>query len=70
MFIEQPAGVGFSYTTSMSEKESFNDFRAANDNLMIIKEFLKRFPERSKNHFYISSEVIVSLHYTSNILLY
>lgn len=55
VFLEQPVGVGFSKTSDKSELE-LNDYMAARDNLLTIKEFLKRFPERINNTMYIASE--------------
>lgn len=55
LYVEQPAGVGFSYSDT---KEDYNtgDEKTAIDNYALIREFLKRFPERQPNDFYISSE--------------
>lgn len=55
LYVEQPAGVGFS--TYDSEDDKFvDDDRAAVDNYALIVEFFKRFPERLSNEFYIASE--------------
>jgi carboxypeptidase C (cathepsin A) len=56
VFLEQPAGVGFSYSTDPSLYSSFNDYRASKDNLLIIKKFFELFPERKDQDFYIASE--------------
>ncbi len=56
VFLEQPVGVGFSYGTDADELDSFNDFRAAQDNLLAIRAFFKRFPERASSPFYLASE--------------
>ncbi len=58
VFLEQPAGVGFSIQNITAGEKPFiwNDFRASRDNLAIIKTFFKRFPERAGNPFYIASE--------------
>lgn len=55
VFLEQPAGVGYSTTTDPNELAS-NDFKAARDNVLVIKEFFKRFPERVGNTMYLASE--------------
>ena len=55
LFVEQPAGVGFSYSGDKSDYKTGDD-QAAVDNYELIKSFLERFPERKKNDFYISSE--------------
>jgi hypothetical protein len=55
LYVEQPAGVGFSYYTDESD-QYVGDDRAAVDNYQLIKEFFQRFPERASNPFYIASE--------------
>ena len=55
LYIEQPAGVGFSYSDTKSDYKT-GDARAAKDNYEVIRQFLKRYPERQPNEFYISSE--------------
>jgi carboxypeptidase C (cathepsin A) len=55
VFIEQPVGVGFSY--SLDKKDyHINDREAAFDNLQTTLEFLKRFPNFSSSHIYLSGE--------------
>ncbi len=56
VFLEQPVGVGFSYTTNKAGIEDFNDYRASRDNLMIIKKFFETYPERKGQDFYLASE--------------
>jgi serine carboxypeptidase-like clade 2 len=56
VFLEQPAGVGFSYSTKKTDVFNCNDYQSAKDNLLIIKKFFERFPERKNNKFFISSE--------------
>ena len=34
----------------------YNDFEASKDNLLAIKAFFKKFPERAKNPFFLASE--------------
>lgn len=55
VFIESPAGVGFSYSDDESDYTT-GDAQTASDNYFLIQEFLKRFPEYSSNDLYISSE--------------
>lgn len=55
LYIEQPAGVGFSYADREVDLNT-GDAQAAVDNYFVILEFLKRFPERQSNDFIISSE--------------
>ncbi len=56
VFLEQPVGVGFSYGTDEEELLTFNDYRAAVDNILAIKAFFRKFPERANQPFYIASE--------------
>lgn len=55
LYVEQPAGVGFSYFTKDSDAYVGDD-RAAVDNYVLLVEFFQRFPERKSNEFYIASE--------------
>jgi carboxypeptidase C (cathepsin A) len=57
LFVEQPAGVGFSYSSEPKGGDyTTGDDQAAVDNRELILQFLKRFPEVQENEFYISSE--------------
>ena len=48
VFVEQPCGVGFSYSADDDDYKT-NDAQAATDNYFMIQEFMKRFPEYSSN---------------------
>jgi carboxypeptidase C (cathepsin A) len=54
VFIEQPVGVGFSYTGGDNIK--YGDQQAAYDNYQFILGFFKKFPNYASNDFYITSE--------------
>ncbi|EFJ35650.1 serine carboxypeptidase-like enzyme [Selaginella moellendorffii] len=54
IFLESPAGVGFSY--SNSSDDSYTDDNTADQNLQFLIEWLKIFPEYSKNDFYVTGE--------------
>lgn len=56
VFLEQPVGVGFSYTLEEDLIDNFNDYRAAHDNLQVVKKFFEKFPERAGQDFYLASE--------------
>jgi serine carboxypeptidase-like clade 2 len=56
VFIEQPAGVGFSFSTDRSILRDFNDHRAAEDNVKIIRAFYKKFPDALDLDLYLASE--------------
>ena len=53
LYVEQPAGVGFSYADHQVE---MGDAVAAKLNTEFILAFFKAFPERQNNDFYISGE--------------
>ena len=55
LYIEQPAGVGFSYSERVKDYTT-GDAEAASDMYLLIREFLTRYPERRSNEFYIASE--------------
>jgi carboxypeptidase C (cathepsin A) len=55
VFVEQPAGVGFSYADDTSEYKT-GDEQAALDNYATIQAFLERFPDYRANDLHISSE--------------
>jgi carboxypeptidase C (cathepsin A) len=56
VFIESPAGVGFSKSTNPTEDLVTGDQQTAEDNYNLIQAFMERFPEYSSNALYISSE--------------
>lgn len=58
VFIEQPCGVGFSYSTAKDTKGDYtaDDDSAANDNYNLIQAFFAKFPSLSKNKLYLTSE--------------
>lgn len=55
VYIESPAGVGFSYADDKADY-STGDEQTAIDNYNLIQAFLVRFPELADNDLYISSE--------------
>ncbi len=54
VFIEQPAGVGFSKNDD--PEFEFTDANAAADNLAFVKAFFERFSALKSNAFFIASE--------------
>jgi len=56
IFIEAPAGVGFSYSDNRQDYEQVGDARTAQDNYKAILQWLNRFPEYANNTFYLTSE--------------
>ncbi|KAI5342036.1 hypothetical protein L3X38_009911 [Prunus dulcis] len=56
LFLESPAGVGFSYSNKTSDYDANGDRRTAADNYMFLVNWLERFPEHKDREFYISGE--------------
>ncbi|PIN08227.1 Serine carboxypeptidases (lysosomal cathepsin A) [Handroanthus impetiginosus] len=56
LFLESPAGVGFSYTNTSSNLEDSGDGRTAQDSLIFLIQWMQRFPQYKYRDFYISGE--------------
>ncbi|CDP16351.1 unnamed protein product [Coffea canephora] len=56
LFLESPAGVGFSYSNTTSDFVSGGDRKTAADNYIFLLNWLERFPEYKNRDFYISGE--------------
>jgi len=56
VYIEQPCGVGFSYSDNPNYDYVTSDDQAAADNLQLILKFLERFPHLKKNKIYLGAE--------------
>ncbi|WVZ88789.1 hypothetical protein U9M48_035263 [Paspalum notatum var. saurae] len=56
IFLESPAGVGFSYSNTPSDYESYGDEKTADDAYLFLINWLERFPEYKGRPFYISGE--------------
>eukprot|EP00485_Elphidium_margaritaceum_P007165 CAMPEP_0202709196 /NCGR_PEP_ID=MMETSP1385-20130828/21322_1 /ASSEMBLY_ACC=CAM_ASM_000861 /TAXON_ID=933848 /ORGANISM="Elphidium margaritaceum" /LENGTH=455 /DNA_ID=CAMNT_0049368383 /DNA_START=169 /DNA_END=1536 /DNA_ORIENTATION=+ len=55
LFIEAPAGVGFSFSDNESDYKT-DDNKTAIDNYHLIQGWLEQFPNYESNEFYITSE--------------
>ena len=55
VFIEQPIGVGFSWSTDKTDYIS-NDDKSAKDNLAFLLQFFHKYPEFKSNNLYLTSE--------------
>jgi serine carboxypeptidase-like clade 2 len=57
LFIESPAGVGFSYSNTSSDfDDEMGDIATTTDNYRFLVNWLERFPEYKNRAFYISGE--------------
>lgn len=56
VYIESPAGVGFSFCDDMRMCQDFNDENSSWDHLDALFSFFEKFPEYRKNDLYITGE--------------
>ncbi|RZB81148.1 Serine carboxypeptidase-like 46 [Glycine soja] len=56
LYLESPAGVGFSYSSNTSFYTLVTDEITAGDNLIFLPRWFTEFPEYSKNDFFITGE--------------
>ncbi|XP_054821877.1 serine carboxypeptidase 24-like [Prosopis cineraria] len=56
LFLESPAGVGFSYTNTSSDLKTTGDERTAQDALIFLIRWRSRFPHYKYREFYIAGE--------------
>ncbi|KNA17955.1 hypothetical protein SOVF_075210 [Spinacia oleracea] len=56
LFLDSPAGVGFSYSNTTSDLLSHGDKSTAQDSLKFLLEWFERFPHYKGREFYISGE--------------
>lgn len=56
LFLESPAGVGFSYTNTTSDLYTSGDKRTAEDAYVFLVNWLERFPQYKYRDFYIAGE--------------
>ncbi|KAM0046999.1 putative carboxypeptidase D [Helianthus debilis subsp. tardiflorus] len=56
LYLESPAGVGFSYSVDQSFYASANDVVTAGDNLAFLKKWFEKYPEYKNRDFYITGE--------------
>ncbi|XP_028776300.1 serine carboxypeptidase-like 40 isoform X1 [Neltuma alba] len=56
LFLESPAGVGFSYSNKTSDYDNNGDRRTATDNYVFVRNWLERFAEYKNSDFYIAGE--------------
>ncbi|XVE49169.1 hypothetical protein DITRI_Ditri01bG0060700 [Diplodiscus trichospermus] len=56
LFLESPAGVGFSYSNTTSDYDHSGDSQTADDNYTFLINWLERFPEYKNRDFFITGE--------------
>ncbi|KAB1222170.1 Serine carboxypeptidase-like 45 [Morella rubra] len=56
LYLESPAGVGFSYSANKSFYDSVNDELTAQDNLVFLQRWFTKFPEYKSRDFFITGE--------------
>ncbi|KVI00809.1 serine carboxypeptidase-like 40 [Cynara cardunculus var. scolymus] len=56
LFLESPAGVGFSYSNTSSDYKNGGDKSTAADNYVFLLNWLERFPEYKGRDLYLSGE--------------
>ncbi|KAI4963233.1 hypothetical protein ZWY2020_016939 [Hordeum vulgare] len=56
IYLETPAGVGFSYSADAAYYQGVNDNMTAMDNMVFIQRWLEKFPQYKGRELYISGE--------------
>lgn len=56
LYVEAPAGVGFSFSTDESKYHNITDAQSSYDNFLFLQAFFKTFSSFKKNDFYITAE--------------
>ncbi|XP_031478286.1 serine carboxypeptidase-like 45 [Nymphaea colorata] len=56
LYVEMPAGVGFSYSRNMSDYDGMDDERTARDNLAFLRRWFIKFPEYKNRELFITGE--------------
>ncbi|KAL3637119.1 hypothetical protein CASFOL_019418 [Castilleja foliolosa] len=56
IYLDSPAGVGFSYSGNASFYNSVNDNMTANDSFIFLKNWFEEFPQYKRNELYITGE--------------
>ncbi|KAJ0861372.1 putative carboxypeptidase D [Helianthus annuus] len=67
LFLDSPAGVGFSYTNTSSDLKDSGDKRTASDALTFLIRWMSRFPQYKYREFYICGESYAG-HYVPQLM--
>ncbi|KAI5059489.1 hypothetical protein GOP47_0025808 [Adiantum capillus-veneris] len=68
LFLESPAGVGYSYSNTSSDYMTAGDSRTAADSFMFLLKWMERFPQYNGREFYITGESYAG-HYVPQLSL-
>ncbi|KAK8988909.1 hypothetical protein V6N11_030281 [Hibiscus sabdariffa] len=69
LFLESPAGVGFSYSKNSSDYTDVGDKRTAEDSYVFLLNWLERFPQYKTRDFFITGESYAG-HYVPQLASY
>ena len=69
IFLESPAGVGFSYSNDSSDYTKVGDKRTAEDSYIFLLNWLERFPQYKTRDFFITGESYAG-HYVPQLAYY
>ncbi|KAK8572524.1 hypothetical protein V6N12_028577 [Hibiscus sabdariffa] len=69
LFLESPAGVGFSYSNDSSDYTKVGDKRTAKDSYIFLINWLERFPQYKNRDFFITGESYAG-HYVPQLAYY
>ncbi|KAL3755118.1 hypothetical protein ACJRO7_002224 [Eucalyptus globulus] len=68
LYLESPAGVGFSYSVNTSYYSSVDDKMTARDNLAFLRNWFEKFPEYKERDLFITGESYAG-HYVPQLAL-
>ena len=68
LFLESPAGVGFSYSNTSSDYDMNGDERTAADSYTFLLNWFERFPEYKSRAFFLAGESYAG-HYIPQVAL-
>ncbi|KAA0053931.1 serine carboxypeptidase-like 45 isoform X1 [Cucumis melo var. makuwa] len=63
LYVESPAGVGFSYSKNKSFYSNITDAISVEDNFMFLQRWLEKFPQYKKRDLYIAGEAYAGGHF-------